>query len=147
MRLIKESKIKRAVINPGNYRRRTGCGYHLFVNTHRLCFGRGLAPRPRHLAGTNRQRHFLGARMSDVTKWQRDCERRDLQVLPPLCHRHQCHGAGVRHRRSGGDGRADTFGRTELLNTAREEKWEENGDGGRINSVIPVTNVRIGPVR
>lgn len=85
--------------------------------------------------------------MSDVTKWQRNWERRDLQVLPRLCHRRQCHGAGVRRRRNGGDGRADTFGRTELLNTAREEKGEQNADGGRINSVILLTNLRIRAVR
>lgn len=53
----------------------------------------------------------------------------------------------MRHPRSGRDGRADTFGRTELLNTARKEKEEENADEGRINSVISVRNVRINPVR
>lgn len=31
------------------------------------------APQQRHLTGTNRQRHILGARMAHVAKWQRKC--------------------------------------------------------------------------
>lgn len=101
MRLIKESKIKRAVVNPGNYMSTTGCGYYLFMNVHWLCSQSGLTPQRRHLTGTNRQWHILWAGMADVAKWQRKSEGGDPRVLQRLCHLHQSHGAGVRSHWNG----------------------------------------------
>lgn len=164
MRLIKESKIKRGVINPGNYMRTRGYRYYLFVNVHGLCFQSGLAPQRHHLAGTNRQRHILGARMADVAKWQRKCKRGDPEAFPRLCHHHQSHGAGVCSLRNGhrenlmpsrGFLKINVRQRWMLrylwedraLNIAREAKKEGDTDGERINSAISVMNVCKRPER
>lgn len=130
--MIKESNIKRAVINPGNYRRRTGCGYHLFVNARGLCFGRGLAP-PAAASPRRHKSTVTLPRSSDVRRHQVAEEVRAPR--PPGAPASLVIGVHVTEQvcaiaQAAETGAAGAFGRTELLNTAREEKEEENAGGG-----------------
>lgn len=160
MRLIKESKIKGAIRNPGNWMCATGCGYYLFTNVHRLWFQSALAPQRHHLTGTNWQRHILGARLADVAKWQRKCDGGNPRAFPRLCHRHQIHEAGVSsHRNRRGENLIASRGFLKInvqhrwtpgclwaeraLNVTRKGVKGGAMDGERINSAIPVMNVCI----
>lgn len=101
MRLIKESKIRRAVINPDNHVRATGCGCYPFAKVHRLCSESGLGPAAAsphwHKSTATHPRNPDGPRRQVA---EEVCERGDPQAFPRLCHCHQSHRAGVRSHRN-----------------------------------------------